>query len=312
MLAVEKLDRLERLANLVLLLLDARRPMTLAQIAGAVEGYPASQEGLRRSFERDKAVLRQEGIPVSTVALEGSEQYGYIIAEEEYYLPPLDLAPDEQLALNMAASAVAMGGSAGRDALLKLGLMSHPGLPAATGETPLGWLTLLDQAARARSKATFEYRGRARTVDPYGLVASGGHWYLVARDGGAGDVRRFRVDRMECAPQVGPPGAFEVPDDFDLAGAGPSVPWRMGEGELRTAVVAVDAVMAPEVLAELGREAEPYIREDGWSVVELEVSNPDAFRSWMIGMLDHAEVVGPPELRDGMVSWLEAVAETGS
>ena len=306
--AVEKLDRLERLANVVLLLLDAERPMTLTQIAGAVGGYPPSREALRRSFERDKALLREEGIPVSTVPLEGSEQYGYTIEEEEYYLPRLGLTDEEQLALNMAASAVGMGGSAGRDALLKLGLMSHGAVPAALGEPPIECLTLLDQASRARSAVTFEYHGRARTVDPYGLVASGGRWYLVAKDHDAGDTRRFRVDRMESTPETGPPAAFELPEDFDLAGERPSVPWRLGEGELQTAVIAVDQVAAPEVLADLGREALVETRQDGWSVVRLEVSNPEAFRSWIAGLLDHAEVLAPAELRNGIASWYEAIA----
>lgn len=310
--AVEKLDRLERLANVVLLLLDAERPMTLTQIAGAVGGYPSSKEALRRSFERDKALLREEGIPVSTVPLEGSEQYGYTIEEEEYYLPQLPLTDQEQLALNMAASAVGMGGTAGRDALLKLGLMSHGAVPAAMGESPIEWLTVLDQASRARSTVTFGYHGRDRRVDPYGLVASGGHWYLVAKDHDAGGTRRFRVDRMEGAPEPGPPAAFEVPRDFDLGGEGPSVPWRLGNGEVQRAVAAVDQVAAPEVLADLGRDALVETRRDGWSVVQLEVSNPEAFRSWIAGLLDHAEVLSPPELRDGIVSWLGEIARAGT
>lgn len=307
--AVEKLDRLERLANVVLLLLDTERPMTLTQIAGAVEGYPTSQDALRRSFERDKALLREEGIPVSTVPLEGSEQYGYTIDEQEYYLPPLGLTDQEQLALNMAASAVAMGGTAGRDALLKLGLMSHGVVPAATGGAPLEWLTLLDQASRARSAVSFGYRGRARTVDPYGLVASGGRWYLVANDHDAGGTRRFRVDRMETAPEPGDPAAFDLPEGFELAGERPSVPWRLGEGELQTALVAVDQVAAPEVLVELGSDALVETRQDGWSVVRLEVSNPEAFRSWVAGLLAHAEVLSPPVLRDEIVSWLDSMAQ---
>ena len=33
-----------------------------------------------------------------------------------------------------------------------------------------------------------------------------------------------------------------------------------------------------------------------------------AFRSWLLGMLEHAEVVGPPALRDDVVAWLRALA----
>ena len=49
-------------------------------------------------------------------------------------------------------------------------------------------------------------------------------------------------------------------------------------------------------------------RNDGSVVLELPVTNRDAFRSFVLGFLDHAEVMGPPELRDDMVAWLELVA----
>ena len=49
-------------------------------------------------------------------------------------------------------------------------------------------------------------------------------------------------------------------------------------------------------------------RPDGSVVVELTVTNRDAFRSFVLGFLEHAEVLGPPELRDELVAWLGALA----
>ena len=34
-------------------------------------------------------------------------------------------------------------------------------------------------------------------------------------------------------------------------------------------------------------------------------ANVPAFRSWVLGLLDHAEVVGPPDVRADVVAWLE-------
>jgi predicted DNA-binding transcriptional regulator YafY len=42
-------------------------------------------------------------------------------------------------------------------------------------------------------------------------------------------------------------------------------------------------------------------------VLGVAVANRDAFRSFVLGFLDHAEVLGPPELRDDTVRWLEAL-----
>jgi predicted DNA-binding transcriptional regulator YafY len=43
-------------------------------------------------------------------------------------------------------------------------------------------------------------------------------------------------------------------------------------------------------------------------VVTMTVTNRDSFRSFVLTFLDHAEVLGPPELRTDVVGWLEALA----
>ena len=119
--APPKLDRLERVTDLVLVLLDTEQPLTLDAIAHQVPGYPAEHSARRQAFERDKRLLRDEGIPVLTQRLPGDEQYGYLIDRESFYLPELDLEPDEQVALHLAVAGVHLGDPSGRDALLKLG-----------------------------------------------------------------------------------------------------------------------------------------------------------------------------------------------
>ncbi len=67
--APAKLDRLERVTDLVLVLLETPRPLTLDAIANQVPGYPAEHAARRQAFERDKRLLRDEGIPVLTERL---------------------------------------------------------------------------------------------------------------------------------------------------------------------------------------------------------------------------------------------------
>ena len=52
-------------------------------------------------------------------------------------------------------------------------------------------------------------------------------------------------------------------------------------------------------------------RDDGSIVVRMGVTNREAFRSFVLGLLDHAEVLAPPELRADMVAWLTAQAGEG-
>src|SRR5262249_7373605 len=116
-------DRLERLTNLVATLLDTRRPLTLEEIREPVPGYPDDKGSYRRALERGQDTMRGIGIPVRLEAIDsfGPEQ-GYRIPPDEYYLPSLDLTPDEQAALHVAVTAVRLeGGPAPTEALLKIG-----------------------------------------------------------------------------------------------------------------------------------------------------------------------------------------------
>jgi predicted DNA-binding transcriptional regulator YafY len=50
-------------------------------------------------------------------------------------------------------------------------------------------------------------------------------------------------------------------------------------------------------------------QEDGSVVLTVTVTNRSAFRSFVLGFLDHAEVLDPPELRDELISWLERLCD---
>ena len=84
-------------------------------------------------------------------------------------------------------------------------------------------------------------------------------------------------------------------------------PWQLGEGEPVEARVLVDADQAP--LGRCSTSAPGAVveeRADGSVVVALAVTNRDGFRSFVLTFLDHAEVLGPAELRADVVGWLEA------
>ena len=301
-------DRLERLTDLVLVLLNARRPLTLDEVAHEVPGYPDGHDARRQAFERDKRLLREEGIPVSTEAVVGQEQYGYRIDPDDYFLPDLGLDPDEQAALHLAVAGVHLGDLSGRDALLKLGATGlAEARPVAALEPPAALVPLFD-AVRTHAEVTFIYRGEERTVAPSGLRFRSGRWYLVGWDRTRGAARTFRVDRVDGVPAIGGPDSGVVPGEFDPEHAGPEEPWRVGEGDEDDVLLEVDAIEGPRVAEEVGASAVVERRPDGSVLLRLGVTSPDALRSWILGLLDHAEIVGPPAARAAIVAWLEEVS----
>jgi proteasome accessory factor B len=311
-------DRLERLTNLVAVLLETRRPLTLEEIVERVPGYPAERESYRRQFERDKSTLREIGVPIALEALYAFDQEtGYRIHREDYELPPLDLTDDERVALHLAVTAVRLeggageaDGGAGREALLKLGGFEGTAATTLAALPDVPALPALFDAYRRRARVTFTYRNDTRRLDPYGILFRNGHWYAVGFDPDREAIRAFRADRIESGIEPGPTGAFERPEGFDPASALRDEPWRFGDEAPAEALVLVSPTQAGWVEADLGSKAVAERRDDGSVVVRMAVTNREAFRSFVLGLLDHAEVLAPPELRADMVAWLTALAGT--
>jgi proteasome accessory factor B len=303
-------DRLERLTNLVATLLDTRRPLTLEEIVELVPGYPDDKLSYRRQFERDKDTLRGIGIPVRLESVDGlGPEQGYRVPPDEYYLPSLDLTADEQAALHVAVTAVRLeGGPAPAEALWKLGGREGEAAHALAALPTVPALPALFDAYRSRSTVTFTYRGEGRHVDPWGILFRRGHWYIVGHDHDRGEQRSFRVDRVEGDVEIGPAGAFEPPARLEPGAVLRDEPWQYGEEDVVAARVLVDASQAAAVVDQVGEDAVKERRDDGGVVLELPVTNTAAFLSFVLGLLDAAEVVAPPELRAEMVDWLERIA----
>ncbi len=72
-----------------------------------------------------------------------------------------------------------------------------------------------------------------------------------------------------------------------------------------TARLAIDPGHVVTARSQFGDDATWHDQPDAGAIVELEVSNRVAFRSLVLGFLDHAELLGPDELRADLVEWLE-------
>ena len=292
----------ERLLNLLAFLLTTGRPVSADEIRLTVAGYDQdNDEAFRRMFERDKDLLRTMGIPVELRPTDAWEvEFGYVVPRDEYELPDPGLTDEERAALWLSAQVVRLGGQpSGPEALLKLGggAMSGAGEPLAAdlGESAES-LAVVFQAITERRVLGFAYRGRSRRVHPYGLLHQRGHWYLVGAE--HGEVRAYRVDRGSHYSVEGPSQAFERPDGFRLRDALPSLPWQAGEEDLE-AVVRFDADVAWWARRQL---AEPATEQpDGSLEARIHVANPAAFIGWLLAFEDHAEIIGPPELRSQLL-----------
>ena len=272
-----------------------------------------AMQSARAAFERDKALVRNLGVRI-TEFVEHDGATSYTIRRDDYFLPDLQLTPDEQLALRFAAARVDIGETWDLEAVAKLTsaeaaepLSADVALETAAAQQTAG--TLLPQLAAAaaeRAVVQFAYGGRERSVQPLGLLCRAGYWYLAAREDDM--LKTFRVDRMEGGAEVGERGAFPRAD-VDVGALLPREPMEIDFGEDFVARVRIDATMAYQPTAERGSVAERH--DDGSVTVEARVRNRSAFRMWLLDMGRHAVVESPPELVADVVAWLGALAGAG-
>ena len=296
--------------------------MTAEDIRNEIHGYEEqpTHEAFRRAFERDKESLRSMGIPIEMkpVTFDAFSEHveGYYIPKESYYLPELDLEPEEVTALRLAAEAIRGGDEAAVSGLMKLSVdspMSSWSVPKVmwgvdqAAEQPL--LVPVYNAVTARKPLTFTYsdaRGETseRTVEPYGLLHQKGYWYVVGRDVEKDALRSFRLSRFEGPPET-VEGTFEVPEDFDAAAHMTGESFEIGAAEIQTVVIRFPAPL--RWWAEQNLSGAPKkIAEDGSAHVELSVANPDALITWVLTLGPGIEVMSPASFRSAVVERMQA------
>jgi proteasome accessory factor B len=310
---------LERLINLLALLLEAARPLTFEDIRRTLpEAYPQEDKAsAKRQFERDKDTLRQIGIPIEVVPTDAFEvEEGYVVPRERYELPDISFTPEEAAALFVAAGGPAPDPQAVQ-ALRKLATGAETALGAPVDGAAAGGVdasgphleAIADATARGR-RIRFAYQpleGEAgrREVDAWALLFRRGSWYLVGRDRDRGEVRSFRLSRItsdisDAGDADPPPEGFRAADHLHAG------PWGLGEPEI-TARVAFSPKVSWWALAGVAGARTVRTRPDGWTEADVPAGQGEAFVSWVLSFGSDAEVLEPSEVRQAVVLTLEKV-----
>lgn len=315
-------QKTERLLNLVLTLISTRRYLGFAQIRDAVPGYDDEEpDSARRKFERDKAELRELGIPLET----GShsvfdDEPGYRIARRDYELPEIALAPDEAAAVGVAARVWAQAGLAGdaSRALLKLRAAGVavdgpqlPGLePRVEASEPA--FEPLVEAVTARRPVGFDYRSATamepvrRRLEPWGVVSWRGRWYVVGHDLDRAATRVFRLSRITGPVRpVGAEHSVEVPPGIDLQSVVREVVSDLPE---RVARLRVRAGAAYDVRR---RALTATDGPGGWAELEVPFRDVEALADEVAGHGPAIVVLDPPDARAAVLRRLRMLAGTG-
>lgn len=335
------MQKAERLLDLAAFLLRAAEPVSWREIQEQFPGdYGGSEEAAIRKFERDKAELLEIGIPVRWDAQDEDRPAGYLIDRDEFYLPNLELPPEDLVLLYLAGSAaLAQGafpyakdlahalnklsfaarapGASETAALAARHLSSDDAGPARPGGGRLAQqLEELSAAVMAKKRVHLAYQGaerRARTerdVDPYGLYQAGSAWFLVGWCHLRRDVRTFHLARiLELSANASAPRTpdFAVPAGFDLHALATRETWEYAIHAPERCTVRLEGPVSPEARGSFGPRAQ-LREEDGAVLVELVATNAEALLRHVLA-LERAQVVSPARLRQQAKAVLTRLSE---
>lgn len=332
---VPRVESVERLINLTMALMQAGHPLIRREIYERVDGY--AQAGpievdlpaRDRMFERDKAALRELGVPLVSTRVDSDDKASeaYAITRRDYTLPDLALEPDEAAVLGMAAQVWSSASLAAAGRLAAVKVAGSAGIEVA----PPPWLEARIEGGESAFEPVrtalstgmglqFAYRGvkdlgapgsaPLRDVDPWGLVSWRSRWYLVGHDRDRDAVRVFRLSRVEgqvalvkrpsSAPTVAMPTGYDYSETVR----------RFAEPEPRS--VARVLVRAGRGWPLRASAVEIDVLPDGWSRLELPYAHLDSTADRLTGYGPDVVVEEPVELVAAVVRRLRALAGEGT
>jgi predicted DNA-binding transcriptional regulator YafY len=280
-----------------------------------------------RTVRRYATKLQELGIPVEA---ERGRAGGYRL-RPGYRMPPLMLTDDEATAVVLGLVAArrygvvtaepAIDGALAKiERVLPLALRERVRAVTETlGFTRRGWagsppatdtVLRLAEAARQHRRVGLAYPSfngeeTEREVDPYGLVVHSGRWYLAAHDHLRGEVRTFRLDRIQSVERrderTEPPAGFDAVEHVSRALA--QVPWRV------EARVLLHTTME-EAERRSWRSYGELVETDDGPVLHARVDTYDALARWLPYLGFDFTVLSPDELREAVRDVAERLLES--
>lgn len=184
---------------------------------------------------------------------------------------------------------------------------------------------IIRQAIKNKTMISFQYiktsidttrstvhrrNGPRYTVSPFTLLVEGGNYYMLAYSAKEQLIKTFRVDRMRNVDIFGLKRQGE--DRFNILEIRTYTRrvFGMFGGETKRVIMRFDNCLLEPVADRLGTEDVKYKEDDNehFTVSANVVVSPQ-FYAWVFGFGNQAEIVGPPDVAEGMKEQLKNVTD---
>ena len=239
----------------------------------------------------------------------------------DYFSAPLRLTPAEGLALYAGGEAIAALPDMEQADSLKRGLAKLGRALGASGDpdeaaitvrfeaSPPDHMAVLQRGLAERKQVEIEYLSSSRPetttrkIDPWGLVATLGRWYVVGLDHLSGEERMFRVDRIKRSTVTAEDA--EPAEDFDAERYKGAFVGREDQ-----------TIVSIEISPEAARWFEDYYpvrssepADGGWRRVELQSSGDRWAATLVLGLGSQVRNVQPDSVVATARTMARAMAE---
>ncbi len=311
-----------RLANRTARLREIEDLLLMNPEGLSVQEIVARLDVNRRTIYRDLGFLEEQGVPL----WQANGRYGINRAR---YLANVRLSFHEALTLVMAGLLLSrtvdernphvIGALQKLASILPPSLIDHLDRAITRVRTRQGnqhqaaVLETIAEGWGTGHKVKVGYRSprsgllRQRVIDPYAIEPTPSGFYIICHDEWAGDLRTFKLDRLESAALL--KQRYTIPESFVLE-AHLATGWRIMAGDEQNEVV---LRFAPEMRSRVyERQWHPSqtLEEtgEGGCLLRVQVARPEEMQPWIRSWGSAVEVLEPAWLRAQIAADLRRAA----
>ena len=302
---------------------DEEHPVSISQIADYLEAHDIPAQ--RKSLYDDIEALRKYGLDI--IQTNRGKVYGYYIASRDFELPELKLLVDSVQSSKFITRKktsdlirkIERLASIHDAHLLQRQVYVHNRIKTMN-ESIYYNVDAIHNGISQNRKIKFKYfdltvakersyrkDGEFYVMSPYALTWDNQNYYLVAFDSDAGIIKHFRVDKMTDISMIDEPrDGQEAYKALDMAEYSKSI-FGMFSGKPEPVRLRFNNQLVGSVLDRLGHDIMLIPDGDDHFTVTADVVVSPQFFAWVFGFGDMAQILGPNEVKDRMISHTKAV-----
>lgn len=158
-------------------------------------------------------------------------------------------------------------------------------------------------------RKTYRHDGARYAVSPWALIWDNLNYYLAAYDAQAGEIRHYRVDKMEDISRL--PRAREGKEAYDAHHAAADQPALFGmfNGQVQTVTLRALPAFADVLRDRFGDELHPLRQPDGSFTAAVRVVVSPQFFGWIAGLDGGVWITAPEAVAQDFRARMQALSQ---